>query len=302
MSRLSQLLLLALLVFPAALLLGDARGGPGEGGRAAVTAGERGWWVCAAVWGDLRGAAGRGSRSGRACGSSAERQRRRLRSFIAPAARARGGRPAAGAAVPAGPGPVRGAWRMQGRAPAPPARPPAVSGRAPRAPASGPAVTAARESRRARPGAAAAGLSFSPHARGAGSTFPSRCAGCHPAFPPRLPPPPECPWRHRGALISVYAAALSDSRSGNCLPTTKFGKAFRPAPAVGCSSGRVRVLSQRSPAIATSSAPLTSIGNSVRGLRVCWAADGKGCLQPICMLFIFNLKPPASICKNFCSN
>lgn len=45
MGRLSQLLLLALLAFPAALLLGGSRGGPGEAGRSllpggAVTAAE----------------------------------------------------------------------------------------------------------------------------------------------------------------------------------------------------------------------------------------------------------------------
>lgn len=39
MGRLSQLLLLALLVFPAALLLGGARGGAGESG--SVRGGER---------------------------------------------------------------------------------------------------------------------------------------------------------------------------------------------------------------------------------------------------------------------
>lgn len=81
MSRLSQLLLLTLLVFPAALLLGGARGGPGEGGRASgrpcpgAGSGAGGCVrVCAGVCGDLRGAAGRGSRSRRACGSPAGRR------------------------------------------------------------------------------------------------------------------------------------------------------------------------------------------------------------------------------------
>lgn len=136
----------------------------------------------------------------------------------------------------------------------------------------------------------------------------SRCAGCHPAFPPRLPPPPECPWRHRGALISVYAVALSDSRSGNCL-LLSLGRRERWARLLGrLRSGLQRTLCASPfpelsvPANATSSAPLTSIGKTVRGLGVCWAADGKGFLQPICTLFIFNFRPPPHtfICKNFC--
>lgn len=175
MSRLSQLLLLTLLVFPAALLLGGARGGPGEGGRASG-----------------RPCPGAGSGAGgcvRVCAGISVAQRGGGAAPAGPAEALPGGgdgsahsspcppaHVAAAAGTPA-PGPVPAGPRPRPRAPGRcraalrpvPAQRPAVMGRAPRAPASGPAVTAARESRRAPPEVVAAGLSFSPLAPGAGS-------------------------------------------------------------------------------------------------------------------------------------
>lgn len=246
--------------------------------------------------GDPRGAAGSGSRSPGACGSSAGRRRR------APLIHRRG-RPRTWPPLPGlrAPGParcLRGSGRERPAAAGPRS---GLSRRGHRGVGQGPAGTGLGPGRDSGPGEPRlrGWRRVCPSRRSPVPTLPNRCAGCHPAFPPRLPPPLECPWRHRGALISVYAVALSDSRSGNCLATTKFGKAgevgkaSRPAPAglqhTPCES-LPRALRS---AIATSSAPLTSSEKTVRGLRLCWGADRKGCLQPTCTLSIFNFKKPS---------